>query len=57
MTDGEVKDVESVLDLISSHSNENCCFTIGIGCGCDAGLAEGMANASSGKSDFVQEGD
>ena len=57
MTDGEVNDVESVLDLISTNSNENRCFTIGIGRGCDAGLVEGMANASGGISDFVQEGD
>ncbi|KAK8842130.1 von Willebrand factor A domain-containing protein 5A [Tritrichomonas musculus] len=57
MTDGEVSDVEQVLDLISSHSNENRCFTIGIGRGCDAGLVEGIANASGGISDFVQEGD
>lgn len=57
MTDGEVNDVESVLELISRNSNKNRCFTIGIGRGCDAGLVEGMANASGGKSDFVQEGD
>ena len=53
MTDGEVSDVENVLDLISSHSSENRCFTIGIGRGCDAGLVEGMANASGGKSEKV----
>lgn len=57
MTDGEVNDVAEVLQLISTNSNENRCFTIGIGRGCDAGLVEGMATASGGKSDFVQEGD
>ncbi|KAK8834521.1 von Willebrand factor A domain-containing protein 5A [Tritrichomonas musculus] len=57
LTDGEVSNVESVLDLIASNSSKNRCFTIGIGRGCDAGLVEGMAAASGGKSDFVQEGD
>ena len=57
ITDGEVWDVESLLQLISDHSKENRCFTIGIGRGCDAGLVEGMARVSHGKSDFVQEGD
>lgn len=57
MTDGEVMNVEKVLRLISRYSNNNRCFTIGIGRGCDAGLVEGMANSSGGKNDFVQEGD
>lgn len=57
LTDGEVLDVESVLSLILNNSKENWCFTLGIGRGCDAGLVEGMAQASGGKCDFVQEGD
>ena len=57
MTDGEVWNVSDVIELVSSHSNENRCFTIGIGRGCDAGLVEGIANSSGGKCDFVQEGD
>lgn len=57
LTDGEVFDVECVLSLISSNSKENRCFTLGIGRGCDAGLVEGMALASGGMCDFVQEGD
>lgn len=57
MTDGEVDDSERVLELISNHSNENRCFAIGIGRGCDAGLVEGIANASGGICDFVQEED
>lgn len=35
----------------------NRCFSIGVGRGCDAGLVEGIAKASNGKCDFVQEGD
>ena len=57
MTDGEVRDAAEVIELVSTYSNENRCFTIGIGRGCDAGLVEGIANSSSGKCDFVQEGD
>ena len=57
MTDGEIDNVDSVLNLIKENSDKNRCFTIGIGRGCDAGLVEGMANSSGGMSDFVQEGD
>ncbi|KAK8892617.1 von Willebrand factor A domain-containing protein 5A [Tritrichomonas musculus] len=57
MTDGEVDNAEMTIDLVYSNSNENRCFTIGIGRGCDAGLVEGIANASGGMSDFVQEND
>ena len=57
MTDGEVWDVGKVLNIISLNTNNNRCFTIGIGRGCDAGLVEGMAISSGGKCDFVQEGD
>ena len=57
LTDGEVFDRERVLKLVSANSGKNRCFTIGIGRGSDAGLIEGIANASGGKCDFVQEGD
>lgn len=57
MTDGEVDNVGRVIELSSSHSRDNRCFTIGIGRGCDAGLVEGIARSSGGLSDFVQEGD
>ena len=57
MTDGEVYNEEKILELVSANANENRCFTIGIGRGCDAGLIEEIAKKSGGKSDFVQEGD
>lgn len=57
MTDGEVSDPQPILNLVSQNSNENRCFTIGIGRGCDAGLVESIARLSGGKCDFVQEGD
>ncbi|KAK8895163.1 von Willebrand factor A domain-containing protein 5A [Tritrichomonas musculus] len=57
ITDGEVFDSEIVIELVSMNSEKNRIFSIGIGRGCDAGLVEGIANASGGKCDFVQEGD
>ncbi|KAK8872015.1 von Willebrand factor A domain-containing protein 5A [Tritrichomonas musculus] len=57
MTDGEVSDPQPILNLVSQNSNENRCFTIGIGRGCDAGLAESLVRLSGGKCDFLQEGD
>ncbi|KAK8840937.1 von Willebrand factor A domain-containing protein 5A [Tritrichomonas musculus] len=57
MTDGEVFNAGQVLNLVSCNSKNNRCFSIGIGRGCDAGLVEGIAEESNGKSDFVQEGD
>lgn len=57
ITDGEVDNVESVIELSSSHFSDNRCFTTDIGRGCDAGLIEEIARSSGGLSDFVQEGD
>jgi hypothetical protein len=53
ITDGEVSNTDSVIDLCRSNSNANRCFTIGLGSGADAGLVEGIANATGGRSDFV----
>ena len=57
LTDGEVENTSQVLNLVEQKANENRCFSIGLGRGCDAGLIEGIARASNGKCDFVQEGD
>ncbi|KAK8840703.1 von Willebrand factor A domain-containing protein 5A [Tritrichomonas musculus] len=57
MTDGEVENSLQIIQLISKNSKNNRCFTIGIGNFCDAGLVEGMAKVSGGKSDFVSDGD
>lgn len=57
ITDGEVYNVPSILSLARKNSYQNRIFSIGIGRGCDAGLVEGIANVTGGKSDFVQVGD
>jgi hypothetical protein len=53
LTDGEVSDTDSVLSDASSHCDHNRIFSIGIGTGADAGLVEGIANATGGQSGFV----
>lgn len=57
LTDGEVSDMKSIINLVEQNSNQNRCNTIGFGRGCDGGLVEGIANASGGKCDFVQYND
>jgi hypothetical protein len=56
LTDGEVGDTDRVIQLASSHRSKSRIFTIGIG-GADAGLVEGLANATGGRSDFVVSGE
>lgn len=48
--------VKQVLDLVSSNSNKNRCFTICIGPS-KSDFVEKIAQISGGKSDFVQEGE
>lgn len=57
LTDGQVSDMEKIINLVAQNSNQNRCNTIGFGSGCDGGLVEGIANASGGKCDFVQYND
>jgi hypothetical protein len=56
LTDGEVDNTDRVLELSAANRNRNRVFTIGIG-GADAGLVEGLANATGGRWDFVHEGE
>jgi hypothetical protein len=53
ITDGEVSDTDRVIDLGRAHASQNRCFAIGIGSGADAGLIEGLASATGGRSDFT----
>jgi hypothetical protein len=53
LTDGEVSDTEAVIAVARQAASRNRCFAIGIGSGADAGLVEGIADASGGRSDFV----
>ncbi|KAK8838496.1 von Willebrand factor A domain-containing protein 5A [Tritrichomonas musculus] len=53
LTDGEVDNAQEVVDLVSKHSSQNICNTIGLGRFCDGGLLENIATVSGGKCDFV----
>jgi hypothetical protein len=53
LTDGEVDDTDRIIQLASSHRSESRIFAIGIGGGADAGLIEGLANATGGRCDYV----
>jgi hypothetical protein len=55
ITDGEVSDTDRVLELGRSNSMSNRCFAIGLGSGADAGLVQGIADATGGRADFVSE--
>ena len=57
LTDGEVSDTDLVLSCAKEHRDLNRLFTLGIGKGADAGLVEGLANASGGRCDFVIDSD
>ena len=57
LTDGEVHDSESVIELVRRNNATNCCFTLGIGTGADGGLVEGIADASYGSAEFVGNND
>ena len=57
LTDGEVCDVDSLLELAEDNSDKNRIFTLGIGTGADPGLVQGLADVSGGRSDFVVESD
>jgi hypothetical protein len=55
ITDGEVSDTDVIIHEASDHRRSHRCFCIGVGIGADAGLVEGIANATGGRSDFVSD--
>jgi hypothetical protein len=57
LTDGEVHDTDAVIDCGRTNRGLNRIFTIGLGSGADAGLVERLADASGGRSDFVNTGE
>jgi hypothetical protein len=52
ITDGEVHNTSEVIGKARANRNLNRCFTIGIG-GADAGLIEGIADATAARAEFV----
>jgi hypothetical protein len=57
ITDGQVHNTERVIESARGHRQQNRCFAIGIGGGADAGLVEGIADATGGRADFVEPED
>jgi hypothetical protein len=53
ITDGEVSNTDRVINIARENASMNRCFTIGIGSGADAGLVDGLAEATGGRSNFV----
>ena len=53
MTDGEVQEPSEVFRLCEAYKDRNRIFTLGIGSGADAGIVEGLADLTGGRSDFV----
>jgi hypothetical protein len=56
ITDGEVDNTDRVIELARNHAGANRCFAIGLGSGADAGLVQGIADATGGRADFVADG-
>jgi hypothetical protein len=57
ITDGEVSNTDQVIELARRNAVSNRCFSIGLGGGADAGLVQGIADATGGRADFVSEGE
>jgi hypothetical protein len=57
ITDGEVSNTDQVIECARNHRSENRCFSIGIGGCADAGMIEGIADATGGRADFVGSGE
>jgi uncharacterized protein YegL len=53
LTDGEVKNTQDVITMGQKNVDTNRCFMIGLGNGADAGLVEGLARETNGRSEFV----
>lgn len=53
ITDGEVNDSQSVLDLVASKVKHSRSFSLGIGNGVDRDLVQGIAENAGGMCEFV----
>jgi hypothetical protein len=57
LSDGEVGNTEDILSSVSVNKGSYRIFSVGIGSAADAGLINGIAEVSGGKSAFVQDND
>ncbi|XP_066540422.1 von Willebrand factor A domain-containing protein 5A-like isoform X4 [Hoplias malabaricus] len=56
-TDGAVRNVKDILDLVRMHSRSHRCFTFGIGQGASTALVTGMAKEGGGIAQFIKSND
>jgi hypothetical protein len=53
LTEGKVGNAPDILAAAHTHARENRIFTLGIGADADAGIVEGLARETGGRSEFV----
>lgn len=57
LTDGQVSNTESVLELVRAHSETSRAFSFGIGAGASAHLVKGLARAGGGVAEMIAPGE
>lgn len=56
LTDGQISNESSVIELAQKHCDENRFFTFGIGSAC-SNLVNGLARSTGGASEFITQGE
>jgi hypothetical protein len=57
MTDGQVGNTDSLINLARKNRDKNRIFTLGIGRAADAGVINGLARVTCGRADFLASSD
>lgn len=56
LTDGQVGNVQQIVDFVGQNTNKARVHTFGIGSGCDRNLVKETANAGRGSASFAEDG-
>ena len=57
LTDGQVTNMDDVIELVRSHAPATRTFAFGIGAGSSSALVKGMARAGGGAAEFIAPGE